>query len=78
MKHVTISVKVRKDIKNQAEDILDDLGVPTSVVINALYRQIIYQKRIPFSISLPSSQEENDDTFSASDQTPVEESGLFV
>ena len=29
------------------------LGLPASVVINALYKQIIMTKSIPFSLSLP-------------------------
>ena len=41
MKDSTVSARVENDIKNEAEDILQKLGVPVSVVINSLYRQII-------------------------------------
>lgn len=32
---------------------MDQLGVPVSVVINMLYKQIIMTRSIPFSLSLP-------------------------
>ena len=49
-----VMARVEPDVKEQAEDILDRLGVPASVVINALYKQIIYRNGIPFSLVLPS------------------------
>ncbi|MBQ9327766.1 MAG: type II toxin-antitoxin system RelB/DinJ family antitoxin [Solobacterium sp.] len=54
MKNATVSVRVDQSIKQEAESILSSLGIPVSVVIDALYHQIIYTKSIPFSISLPS------------------------
>ena len=53
MKNSTISVRVESDIKYEAESILEKLGVPISVVIDSLYRQIIYRNGIPFSLTLP-------------------------
>ena len=35
-----VMARVEADVKEQAENILDRLGVPASVVINALYRSI--------------------------------------
>ena len=40
-------------VKNEAEDILQKLGIPVSVVINSLYRQIIYKRGVPFSLTIP-------------------------
>ena len=54
MKDSTVSARVENDIKNEAEDILKQLGVPVSVVINSLYRQIIYRQGIPFPLTVPS------------------------
>ena len=54
MKDSTVSARVENSIKNEAEDILQKLGVPVSVVINSLYRQIIYHNGIPFSLTIPS------------------------
>ena len=53
MKDATVSARVEYDIKNEAEDILQKLGIPVSVVINSLYRQIIYRNGIPFSLTIP-------------------------
>ncbi|MGN0240854.1 MAG: type II toxin-antitoxin system RelB/DinJ family antitoxin [Candidatus Weimeria sp.] len=53
MKDSTVSARVENDVKTEAEDILQKLGIPVSVVINSLYRQIIYCHGIPFSLTLP-------------------------
>jgi DNA-damage-inducible protein J len=57
MKDSTVSARVETNIKIEAEDILQKLGVPSSVVINSLYRQIIYHKGIPFSLTVPAEPE---------------------
>lgn len=54
-KNANVSVRVEPEIKEQAEAYMAQLGLPVSVVINALYRQIIRTKSIPFSLSLNSS-----------------------
>ena len=54
MKDSTVSARVENNIKLEAEDILQKLGVPVSVVINSLYRQIIYHHGVPFSLTIPS------------------------
>lgn len=53
MKNATVSVRVEQDVKTAAENILDQLGISTSAVINSLYRQIILQRAVPFSLALP-------------------------
>ena len=53
MKDSTVSARVENDVKIEAEDILQKLGVPVSVVINSLYRQIIYHHGVPFSLTIP-------------------------
>ncbi len=54
MKDATVSARVEFGVKNEAESILDQLGIPVSVVINSLYRQIIYRRGIPFALTVPS------------------------
>ena len=54
MKDATVSARVEYSVKNEAEGILDQLGIPVSVVINSLYRQIIYRRGIPFALTVPS------------------------
>lgn len=57
MKDATVSARVEYNVKNEAESILEKLGIPVSVVINSLYRQIIYKRGIPFSLTIPSNPE---------------------
>lgn len=52
-KSANVMARVEPDIKAQAEDILDRLGLPVSVVINSLYRQIIMRNGLPFAMSIP-------------------------
>lgn len=54
MKDSTVSARVQSDVKFEAEEILQKLGIPVSVVINSLYRQIIFNHGIPFSLTVPS------------------------
>jgi len=53
IKNATVSARIDEGVKNQAEDILRQLGIPVSVVINILYHQIIARNGIPFSLTLP-------------------------
>ena len=52
-KTANVMARVEPDVKSQAEAIMEKLGIPASVVINSLYKQIILTKSIPFSISIP-------------------------
>lgn len=71
-KTANVLARVEPEIKEQAEAILEQLGIPASTVINILYRQIIMTKSIPFSISIPtplSRDEMNKTTFNQIIQT---------
>lgn len=48
-----VNVMVEPDIKEQAETILERLGISTSTFINMTYRQVILKRGIPFSVELP-------------------------
>lgn len=61
MKDATVSARVEYDIKNEAEDILQSLGIPVSVLINSLYRQIIYRHGIPFPLTIPTNPKAADE-----------------
>lgn len=52
-KSANVLARVEPETKKQAEEILSKLGIPVSVVINALYKQIIMTESIPFPLSLP-------------------------
>lgn len=63
-KTANVLARVEPSVKEQAESIMSQLGIPVSVVINMLYKQIILTKSIPFSLALPSrplSREEMDE-----------------
>ncbi|MBQ2348535.1 MAG: type II toxin-antitoxin system RelB/DinJ family antitoxin, partial [Clostridia bacterium] len=47
MKDATISVRIDSELKEQAEAILKQLGIPVSVLIDAMYRQVVIQQGLP-------------------------------
>ena len=51
-KTANVLARVEPEVKEEAESILNQIGVPASVVINMLYKQIIYTRGIPFSLFL--------------------------
>lgn len=52
-KTANVTARVHPEIKKQAEEVLEQLGIPVSVLIDSLYRQIIMTNSIPYSFSLP-------------------------
>lgn len=54
-KSANIVARVEPEIKEQAESIMEKLGLSASGVINLLYRQIILRNGLPFSIVIPTS-----------------------
>ena len=52
-KTANVVARVQPEIKEQAEAVLDKLGLPVSVLIDTLYRQIIMTGGIPYSLSVP-------------------------
>lgn len=52
-KTANVTARVQPEIKQQAEAVLEQLGIPVSVLIDSLYRQIILTHGIPYSFSLP-------------------------
>lgn len=55
IKTANVLARVEPDIKEKAESIMAKLGVPASVVINMLYKQIVMTKSIPFPLSIPAA-----------------------
>lgn len=48
-----VNAYVQPEIKEQAEAILEQLGMPVSVLINTLYRQIVMRRGVPYPLVLP-------------------------
>ena len=53
-KSANVNVRVEPDIKEQAEAILEKLGVSVSSFINMTYRQVVMRNGIPFPVTVPS------------------------
>ncbi|MBR6513969.1 MAG: type II toxin-antitoxin system RelB/DinJ family antitoxin [Clostridia bacterium] len=51
-KTANVTARVNPEVKRQAEEVLQQLGVPVSVLIDSLYRQIIMTNSIPYSFAL--------------------------
>lgn len=51
-KSAMLMTRIEPQLKKDAEKVLEDLGIPSSVVITTLYKQIVLRKEIPFAISL--------------------------
>ena len=75
-KSANVLARVEPEIKEQAESIMSKLGLPASVVINALYKQIIMTKGIPFSLSLP-QETATRDSMTAEKFNSIMEKGLL-
>lgn len=52
-KSANVTARVQPEIKQQAEAVLERLGLPVSVLIDTLYRQIIMTGGIPYSLTIP-------------------------
>ena len=52
-KSANVTARVQPEIKRQAEAILEQLGLPVSVLIDTLYRQIIMTGSVPFTLAVP-------------------------
>lgn len=52
-KSANVTARVQPEIKQQAEAILEQLGLPVSVLIDTLYRQIIMTGGVPYSLAVP-------------------------
>ncbi|SEW27541.1 DNA-damage-inducible protein J [Ruminococcaceae bacterium KH2T8] len=56
-KSVNMCVRVDPDLKAQAEEILDQLGMNMNGTINMFLNQIVREKRVPLSLSLNNEQD---------------------
>ena len=52
-KTANVTARVQPEIKMQAEEILDKIGMPVSVLIDTLYRQIIMTGGVPYALTVP-------------------------
>ena len=60
MKTVNLQVRINEDLKQEVSSILKVQGLSYTSMLDALFRQIIKERRIPFAIALPTTT--TDDT----------------
>ncbi|OPX83658.1 MAG: RelB antitoxin [Pelotomaculum sp. PtaB.Bin104] len=51
-----IFARVEPEVKEQAEFVLEQLGIPMSNAIGLFLRQVVLQRGIPFEVKLPQSK----------------------
>ncbi len=52
-KTANVTARIQPNIKEQAEAILERLGIPVSVFIDMTYRQVIMRDGVPFPLDIP-------------------------
>lgn len=55
-KNKRVQVNVERNLANEAEDVMNEIGLNPTVVINALYKEIVATGRVPLSFSLTPEQ----------------------
>ena len=53
MKTANVNVRIQENIKTQAEQILETMGISRATAIDMFYRQIILHHGIPFPLTIP-------------------------
>ena len=64
-----VFARVEPEVKEQAEQVLDRLGIPMSNAVGMFLRQIVLQRGIPFEMKLPAYELRRDAACPAIRQT---------
>jgi DNA-damage-inducible protein J len=64
-KTATLTIRLDPVLKTQSEQLLNEMGLTPSQAITLFYKQINFQRRLPFEIQLP--HEPNEETLQAMD-----------
>ena len=46
-----LNVKIEKEVKKEAQTVAGEFGISMSVLVNALLRQVVYEKRLERSVA---------------------------
>ena len=52
----TVFARVEPEVKEQAEIVLERLGIPMSNAVDMFLRQVVMQRGIPFEVKLPAEK----------------------
>ena len=55
-KTATIHTRIEPEIKNQVDNILNELGISTTEAINLFFRQVIRYRGIPLDLRIPNAE----------------------
>ncbi len=55
-KTTNLYVRLEPGLKEQAESVLGQLGIPVSNAVNIFLRQVVLQRGIPFEVKLPATK----------------------
>ena len=56
MKASSVNVRIDSELKNCAEDILEQIGLTASDAVRILYKQVCLHHGLPFELKLPSDE----------------------
>ena len=56
---INVTIRLERDIKDQAEKMFEDFGMNLSTAFNIFVRQSLRQRKIPFEIHDPFYSDEN-------------------
>ena len=54
-KTATVRARIEPRLKNEAEHVLEDLGLSATQAINLFYRQVTLRKGLPFDVVIPNA-----------------------
>ena len=55
-KTTNLYVRLEPGLKEQAESVLEQLGIPVSNAVNIFLKQVVMQRGIPFDVKLPAKK----------------------
>lgn len=55
--NISMTIRINKEVKQQAQKIFSDLGIDMSTAINIFLRQVIYYNGFPFDVTLETPNE---------------------
>jgi len=76
-KTATLNIRINPEVKNSAEMVLSQLGVPMATAIDMFLKQVTLTGGIPFAVTLPKAPNNvNADTMSVSQIRNMLDEGL--
>lgn len=53
MSNINVTIRIDSELKQQADELFDDLGMSFTTAVNVFVRQAVREGRIPFLIGRP-------------------------